>query len=693
MIRLKGAPIRVGVAIVFIASLFSSVAQSQQLAPKANDADAGSSYALRKAALWYNRHIPQRAVYGAGYADFNRDGLMDVVVAPVNFAGSGVTEPIRIMINAGGSFVDQTATVLSNAHPGVVHARKVLVGDYNGDGWPDLFVIGHGYDQPPFPGEFPLLFLSNGNGTLRYDNSLEAMVGFHHGGASGDVDHDGDIDILVVQQHHPFVLVNNGSGVFTKDPARIPAEAEWKNWFTGELLDADSDGHLDVVIGGHEFESAPTTVYWGNGSGGFSADRKTILPAIADKGIVLDYASEDIDGDGDRDMVVSRTGSSPFYSGRYLQVLVQSAPRVFSDQTGARINMVTTGIWIDYIRLQDINGDQFVDILHDDKNEMFNGQYAWINNGQGVFSNYTGAVSPAPVLSIADASTTEGQAGSKTMTFTVQSSQPLIQPVSFDILTDNGTAAGEGDYVAKALAGEVIAAGQSSKAFDVTINGDGTVEARETFTVNLRNVSGAMVSDGQALGSIVNDDLSGLSISDASVTEGASGFVTARFVISLASPMSTGVSFDVATSNASATSGVDYVARAQPGRVLDAGRTRQVFEVQVNGDASAEPDESFNVTLSNVSGATLADGTATGTIVSDDQATVASPTSAAASSNTLRSVLALVGRSGSQADACRNLDQYIAQTEARVAARELGQKRGIALIVKAENLRQELRCR
>ena len=693
MIRLKGAPIRVGVAIVFIASLFSSVAQSQQLAPKANDADAGSSYALRKAALWYNRDIPQRAVYGAGYADFNRDGLMDVVVAPVNFAGSGAAEPIRIMINAGGSFVDQTATVLSNAHPGVVHARKVLVGDYNGDGWPDLFVIGHGYDQPPFPGEFPLLFLSNGNGTLRYDNSLEAMVGFHHGGASGDVDHDGDIDILVVQQHHPFVLVNNGSGVFTKDPARIPAEAEWKNWFTGELLDADSDGHLDVVIGGHEFESAPTTVYWGNGSGGFSADRKTILPAIADKGIVLDYASEDIDGDGDRDMVVSRTGSSPFYSGRYLQVLVQSAPRVFSDQTGARISMVTTGVWIDYIRLQDINGDQFVDILHDDKNEMFNGQYAWINNGQGVFSNYTGAVNPAPVLSIADASTTEGQAGSKTMSFTVQSSQPLIQPVSFDILTDNGTAAGDGDYVAQALAGQVIAPGQSSKAFDVTINGDGTVEARETFTVNLLNVSGAMVSDGQALGSIVNDDLSGLSIGDASVTEGANGFVTARFVISVSSPMSTGVSFDVATSNGSATSGVDYVARAQAGRVLDAGRTRQVFEVQVNGDATAEPDESFSVTLSNVSGATLADGTATGTIVSDDQATVASPASAAASSNTLRSVLALVGRSGSQADACRNLDQYIAQTEARVAARELGQKRGIALIVKAENLRQELRCR
>ena len=124
MSSLKGAPIRVGVAMALLASMFSSVAQSQQLAPQAKDPDVGSSYALRKAALWYNRHIPQRAVYGAGYADFNRDGLMDVAVAPVNWAGGGAAEPIRIMINAGGSFVDQTATVLSNAHPGVcTHAR------------------------------------------------------------------------------------------------------------------------------------------------------------------------------------------------------------------------------------------------------------------------------------------------------------------------------------------------------------------------------------------------------------------------------------------------------------------------------------------------------------------------------------------------------------------------------------------
>ena len=679
-------------ASIVLCACFPALGWAQAgLATKLGDADAGSSYLLRKSTLWYNRYFPGVFTHGAAYADFNKDGLVDVVIA--SGTGANVRTPVKVMINTGSGFADQTATRLSNAQPGLVHARKALTGDYNNDGWPDAFIVGHGYDQPPFPGEYPQLFLSNGDGSLRYDGSLESHVGFHHAAASGDIDGNGSVDIMVVQQGSAFFLINNGAGVFSKDATRLPSDVLYKNFYTGELFDIDQDGHLDVLLGGHEFESAFNTIYWGDGSGAYSALRKTVLPVMAGKGIVMDFAAEDVDGDGLRDLVVLRTGESPFYTGRALQVLRQSAPRQFVDETGARISMNTTQGWIDFIRVQDINGDQRPDIFLDNANDQYNGQYAWTNNGQGVFANYTGAVNPAPVLSIADVSTSEGQAGSKTLSFTVQSTQPIIQPVTFDIFTDNGTAAAVDDYVAQALAGQVIAAGQSSKAFDVTINGDGTAEARESFTVNLLNVNGAMVSDGQALGSIVNDDLSGLSIGDASVTEGANGFVTARFVVSLSSPMSTGVSFDIATSNGSATSGIDYVARTQVGRVLDAGRTRQAFEVQVNGDALAEPDESFTVTLSNVSGATLADGVATGTIVSDDQATVASPASASASSNTLRSVLALVGSAGTQADACRNLDQYIAQTETRVAARELAQRRGIALIVKAENLRQQLRCR
>jgi acetylornithine deacetylase/succinyl-diaminopimelate desuccinylase-like protein len=74
------------------------------------------------------------------------------------------------------------------------------------------------------------------------------------------------------------------------------------------------------------------------------------------------------------------------------------------------------------------------------------------------------------------------------------------------------------------------------------------------------------------------------------------------------------VTYNIATSNGSASAGSDYVARTLNGRFIDAGRTTQVFEVQVTGDAGVEANETFNVAVTGVSGALVADGNAVGTI-------------------------------------------------------------------------------
>ena len=78
--------------------------------------------------------------------------------------------------------------------------------------------------------------------------------------------------------------------------------------------------------------------------------------------------------------------------------------------------------------------------------------------------------------------------------------------MTYTIATANGTATAGSDYVARSLSGQSIAAGQTSKAFTVTINGDTAVESNETFIVNVSGVVGATVIDGQASGTIVNDD-------------------------------------------------------------------------------------------------------------------------------------------------------------------------------------------
>jgi hypothetical protein len=100
----------------------------------------------------------------------------------------------------------------------------------------------------------------------------------------------------------------------------------------------------------------------------------------------------------------------------------------------------------------------------------------------------------------------EGNSGGKLATFTVKLSQAVAGNVSYNIATTDGTAHAGSDYVALASNGQVIPAGQLSKTFSVTVNGDTTLEGSERFKVNLSGVSGATVVDSQAIGTITNDD-------------------------------------------------------------------------------------------------------------------------------------------------------------------------------------------
>lgn len=125
-----------------------------------------------------------------------------------------------------------------------------------------------------------------------------------------------------------------------------------------------------------------------------------------------------------------------------------------------------------------------------------------------------GAGSAPLALAINDVTATEGDAGTTTFNFTVALNQPApAGGVSFDIATADGTASAGSDYVARSLTGQAIAEGDSSFVFAVTVNGDDVIEGgNETFFVNVTNVTGADVSDGQGLGTITEDDFAILGI-------------------------------------------------------------------------------------------------------------------------------------------------------------------------------------
>src|SRR5262249_18079672 len=117
-----------------------------------------------------------------------------------------------------------------------------------------------------------------------------------------------------------------------------------------------------------------------------------------------------------------------------------------------------------------------------------------------------------------------------------------------------------------------------------------------------------------------NDDPApAFSIGDVSVTEGNTGTTAATFTVSVAGPTELPATVDYATHDGTATAPDDYTAASGTLTFAPGDGPKQVT-VNVNGDTTLEPDETFTVELTNAGNATIADGSGTGTIRNDDNA-------------------------------------------------------------------------
>jgi Calx-beta domain len=121
------------------------------------------------------------------------------------------------------------------------------------------------------------------------------------------------------------------------------------------------------------------------------------------------------------------------------------------------------------------------------------------------------------------------------------------------------------------------------------------------------------------------DQAARISINDTNQVEGDAGQSAFRFTVTLDQAQSAPVTVDFSTADGTATAPSDYA--ANNGTVTFApGETAKTVTVQVNGDTTIEPNETFNVGLTNATGnATIADATGVGTIVSDDQPVIVPP--------------------------------------------------------------------
>ena len=228
---------------------------------------------------------------------------------------------------------------------------------------------------------------------------------------------------------------------------------------------------------------------------------------------------------------------------------------------------------------------------------------------------------PAVNLSINDVSLNEGNAGTTSFTFTVSLSAPAGPGgVTFDIATADCTAVQPSDYTQKSLTAQTIPAGSSTYSFTVLVNGDTAPETNETFFVNVTNVTGASVTDGQGQGTVVNDDAApNLTINDVTLNEGNAGTTTFTFTVSLSAPAPAGgVTFDIATADGTAAAPGDYTAKSLTTQTIPAGSSTYTFDVLVNGDTTPETDETFLVNVTNITNAIGTDTQGQGNVINDD---------------------------------------------------------------------------
>ena len=323
--------------------------------------------------------------FGGAYIDYNDDGIRDIVGyrnnydnlidMPDDYTGYERKQPIRFFLgDCEGNFTPDP--INDNLYLGLVHGRKFLFGDFNNDNHPDFFLIGHGYDRQPFPGEFLKSLISDGNGgfiEFEYTN----LVSFYHGGATGDYDNDGDLDVLVVEAGRgQSAIYENNNGILTANLELID-QSLMPSMFNAELYDFNNDGYLDIICGGHdwqwnstEYDTTPLIIY---GDGGSYVGNESIrLPEteIYGQGVVTDFNFFDLDDDGMDEIIITRTGdmlpdTSNFYQGWSIQIIKQNGGN-FTDMTNSFIeNYSSEDVgWIRWGHFKDYDSDGKVEFYN-----------------------------------------------------------------------------------------------------------------------------------------------------------------------------------------------------------------------------------------------------------------------------------------------------------------------------------------
>jgi enediyne biosynthesis protein E4 len=267
---------------------------------------------------------------GCAWIDYDQDGLLDLYL--VNGAATKLYIPKHALHsalyrnNGDGTFSDVTQKAGVGADG--LFGMGVAVGDYDNDGFPDLFVLG--YDRC-------ILYHNNGDGTFADVTQRAGVANSGRWGSSAawfDYDNDGLLDLVIANyidwsparnfwcgdhgpgmrsychpdDYHgqpPTLYHNNGDGTFTDVSKSSGVGAKPGNGLGVLAFDYDNDGWQDIFIAN---DSMPNFLFHNNRDGtfrevGYEAGVAVSMDGVAEAGMGVDAA--DATGDGRMDLIVT----------------------------------------------------------------------------------------------------------------------------------------------------------------------------------------------------------------------------------------------------------------------------------------------------------------------------------------------------------------------------------------------------
>lgn len=238
---------------------------------------------------------------------------------------------------------------------------KATVGDVNGDGLQDVYICGAN-DKG---GQLYLQttagqFVKKNVKAFQDDAGIEGTSSLFF-----DCDGDGDLDLFVgaggdrqtpnnkLMLNHLYI--NDGKGNFINQlGAFINTNA---NTSVVLAMDIDHDGDLDLLVGSRSFpyrygSNPPCFIFLNDGKGHFTDATKTIAPALSNLGMITDAIWADVTGDGKEDLIIVGDWMSPRVF-EYKQKTLQELKTNLGDMYG----------WWRSIKVADLNGDGKNDLI------------------------------------------------------------------------------------------------------------------------------------------------------------------------------------------------------------------------------------------------------------------------------------------------------------------------------------------